>query len=140
MFATFEVIRFDGSTPTKYGVRVEYEACFGQVKEELERMSGVPADRIFLVQLNGPMIKDIASDDSRVRDWSNFLASGTLFGYEIAECRSSAGDGEVGMEVDANAGGDCAAETVHKKVLANGRIPGMLVSQSSHVFFLWLDM
>ena len=122
------MIRFDGSTPIKYGVRVEYEACFGQVKEEVEKMSGVPADRIFLVQLSGPMIKDIVSDDSRVRDWSNFLASGTLFGYEITEYK---GGDEVVDNMAAGDGvreGDVGAERAEKKKVPNGNIPRILVS------------
>ena len=53
----FAVIRLDGSTPTKYGLRLNMEEKYRGLKQQLTDLSGIPALQILLVEIFGALVK-----------------------------------------------------------------------------------
>ena len=55
------MIKLDGSTPVKYGLRLPMDATYDLLKERLSAMCGVSSEHLLLAEILGAMIKVIAS-------------------------------------------------------------------------------
>ena len=47
----------DGSLPTKYGLRLNIDETYGQMKKQLSELCGIPAGELLLVELFGASVK-----------------------------------------------------------------------------------
>ncbi|XP_076452524.1 ubiquitin carboxyl-terminal hydrolase 32-like isoform X2 [Babylonia areolata] len=74
------VNRLDGSTPVKYGLRLNMDEKYKALKQELSTLSGIPADQLLLVEILGPIVKTLPRDDHKIR---MLMGSGTLYAYEL---------------------------------------------------------
>lgn len=74
------VNRLDGSTPVKYGLRLNMDEKYKALKQELSTLSGIPADQLLLVEIVGPIVKTLPRDDHKIR---MLMGSGTLYAYEL---------------------------------------------------------
>ena len=54
-----QVLRLDGSTPVKYGLRLPMDATYDILKERLFPLCNVPSDHLLLAEVSGAMIKVI---------------------------------------------------------------------------------
>ena len=50
-------MRLDGSTPTKYGLRLNMEEKYRGLKQHLTELSGIPAPQLLLVEIFGALVK-----------------------------------------------------------------------------------
>lgn len=60
-FFWFSVVRLDGSTPVKYGLRLLADDRFEAIKEKLREYTGLPCDRMLIVQLSGNNLIQVRS-------------------------------------------------------------------------------
>jgi ubiquitin carboxyl-terminal hydrolase 6/32 len=51
------VHRLDGSTPVKYGLRLNMDEKYKTLKQDLSSLSSIPADQLLLVEIQGPIVK-----------------------------------------------------------------------------------
>lgn len=51
------VMRLDGSTPTKFGLRLNMEEKYCGLKHHLNKLSGIPACQLLLVEILGAQVK-----------------------------------------------------------------------------------
>lgn len=72
-------IRLDGSVPVKYGLRLNMDAKYAQLKEQLFQLCEVPSHLICLAEVNQAQIKNVPSDDQKIKN----PVSGSLFAYEL---------------------------------------------------------
>ncbi|XP_068211640.1 ubiquitin carboxyl-terminal hydrolase 32 isoform X1 [Palaemon carinicauda] len=79
------VIKLDGSVPVKYGLRLNSEGRYVDVKQQLYLLTGIPPHQIMLSELSNAQIKCIHMDEGRVRSVSGTV----LFGYELPSPSSS---------------------------------------------------
>ncbi|KAK7036664.1 Ubiquitin carboxyl-terminal hydrolase 32, partial [Halocaridina rubra] len=73
------VIKLDGSVPVKYGLRLNSDSRYYDVKQQLHVLTGVPPHQIMLSELANAQIKCIHMDEGRVRT----VSGNVLFGYEL---------------------------------------------------------
>ncbi|KAM3956800.1 LOW QUALITY PROTEIN: ubiquitin specific protease 32 [Aphomia sociella] len=60
------VIRLDGSVPIKYGVRVNSEGTYLDLKNKLSELCGIPADSLLIVELAGARIGRVLGDADKL--------------------------------------------------------------------------
>ncbi|KAF9417462.1 hypothetical protein HW555_005465 [Spodoptera exigua] len=73
------VILLDGSVPIKYGVRVNSEGTYLDLKKKLSELCGLEPEAMLIVELSGAMIGRVFEDGAKIS-----AASATeLFAYEI---------------------------------------------------------
>lgn len=51
------VNRLNGSVPVKYGLRLNMDEKYKALKRELSLLSGIPAEQLLLVEIQGPIVK-----------------------------------------------------------------------------------
>ncbi|XP_045101683.1 ubiquitin carboxyl-terminal hydrolase 32-like isoform X2 [Portunus trituberculatus] len=80
-FVHFEVIvvRLDGSVPVKYGLRLNSDSRYYDVKQHLHILTSIPPHQIMLSDVSNAQIKYIPMDEGRVRA----LSGNVLFAYEL---------------------------------------------------------
>ncbi|KAK4322970.1 hypothetical protein Pmani_006294 [Petrolisthes manimaculis] len=75
------VVRLDGSVPVKYGLRLNSDSRYYDVKQHLHVLTSIPPYQLMLTELANAQIKYIPHDENRVRGAG---ASGVaLFAYEL---------------------------------------------------------
>ncbi|XP_049824907.1 ubiquitin carboxyl-terminal hydrolase 32 isoform X2 [Aethina tumida] len=97
------VVRLNGECPTKYGLRLNSEARYGELKEQLRHLSGIGAHRLLLAEVAYCQIKYVPSDEARI----NPNTATELYGYELPRNTSMAEteDGETDeRETEADSG------------------------------------
>ncbi|XP_077995197.1 ubiquitin carboxyl-terminal hydrolase 32-like isoform X2 [Glandiceps talaboti] len=73
------VIRLDGSIPKKYGLRLNMEDKYKDLKQNLSGLCDLTPQQILLVEVFGAMIRSLPSDGQKVRT----ALGGYLYAYEI---------------------------------------------------------
>lgn len=73
------VSRLDGSDPIKYGVRLNSECKYWDLKHHLAPMCGLDAKSMLLCQLEGSQIKCILANEMKI----NANSSQSLYAYEL---------------------------------------------------------
>ena len=53
----FSVMRLDGSTPTKYGLRLNMDEKYKGLKKQLSQLTSIPMPQILLVEIFGALVK-----------------------------------------------------------------------------------
>ncbi|XP_050522495.1 ubiquitin carboxyl-terminal hydrolase 32 [Daktulosphaira vitifoliae] len=71
------VIKLDGTVPVKYGLRINTDDKYLVVKSKLSSLSGIPFNNLKLVEIIGAQIKNIISDEQKVKPGS------LLYAYEL---------------------------------------------------------
>ena len=57
VFSSAAVVRLDGSVPVRYGLRLNMDARYSAVKQQLQQMSGVHETSILICELADPLVK-----------------------------------------------------------------------------------
>ncbi|XP_076059243.1 ubiquitin specific protease 32 isoform X2 [Oratosquilla oratoria] len=73
------VMRLDGSVPVKYGLRLNSDARYSDIKRHLHPLTGIHPHHIMLTELANAQVKCIPMDEARVRN----IGGITLFAYEL---------------------------------------------------------
>lgn len=85
------VVRLNGQCPIKYGLRLNSEAKYGELKEHLSELCVVDHKRLLLAEVATCQVKSLLPDDSRI----NPMTACELFAYELpADCSSDQTEGE----------------------------------------------
>lgn len=87
------VVHLEGSTPTKYGLLLNNDGRYKDVKRELSKYCGLVCSQLLLVEIFGASVKSLPSDMQKIRT----ALAGLLYAYEIPlplitcedECNSS---------------------------------------------------
>lgn len=77
------MIRLSGAIPAKYGLRLNSEAKYLELKEQLRDLCDIEPERLLLAEVAYSQIKQILSDDTKI----STLTATELFAYELPECR-----------------------------------------------------
>lgn len=77
----FVVVRLNGETPIKYGLRLNSEAKYIELKEQLSRLCNIKTDRLLLAELAYSQMRQILSDEARV----NPGTATELHAYELPD-------------------------------------------------------
>lgn len=72
-------MRLDGHTPVKYGLRLNSEAKYLELKEELHLLCDIPPEQLLIADVSYSQIRQIMGDDVRI---SSSTAT-DLFAYEL---------------------------------------------------------
>ncbi|XP_066148846.1 ubiquitin carboxyl-terminal hydrolase 32 isoform X1 [Euwallacea fornicatus] len=98
------VVRLSGEVPTKYGLRLNSEAKYGDLKEHLSDLCRVEDKRMLLAEVAFYQIKSLLPDENRINPGTAL----ELYAYELS---ASHGGSESEGERDDNAGeGDVETE------------------------------
>ncbi|KAJ8982581.1 hypothetical protein NQ317_005052 [Molorchus minor] len=92
----FAVVRLNGECPVKYGVRLNSEARYIELKEQLQNLSGITPDRLLLAEVAYCQIRKLLSDEMRVDPGT----ATELYAYELPD----ASEGRVQNEEVENEG------------------------------------
>lgn len=86
------VMLLDGSVPIKYGVRVNSEGTYLDLKNKLSELCGLPPESMLIVELSGACIGRVLEDGARVSAASAL----ELCAYELphVECDTDSSDGD----------------------------------------------
>ncbi|XP_022907068.1 ubiquitin carboxyl-terminal hydrolase 32 isoform X2 [Onthophagus taurus] len=76
------VIRLTGEVPIKYGMRLNSEAKYLELKEQLENLCEIPPNRILLAEVAYSQIKQFLNDEARI----NPSTATELYAYELPRC------------------------------------------------------
>ncbi|XP_027228164.1 ubiquitin carboxyl-terminal hydrolase 32 isoform X2 [Penaeus vannamei] len=79
------VIKLDGSVPVKYGLRLNSDSRYYDVKQQLHLLTSIPPHQMMLSELANGQIKSIPMDEGRVRA----VSGSALFCYELPSPTSS---------------------------------------------------
>lgn len=82
----------NGTTPIKYGLRLNSEAKYLELKEQLYKLCNIAPERLLLAEVAYSQIRQILTDDSRI----NPNTATELLAYELPEVK------EVGDETPQN--------------------------------------
>ncbi|GBP60098.1 Ubiquitin carboxyl-terminal hydrolase 32 [Eumeta japonica] len=93
------VTLLDGSVPIKYGVRVNSEGSYLDVKKRLSELCGLPVESMLLVELTGATLGHIFDDGAKIKP-STALK---LYAYEIPD---EGEDTDSGTDCDTDCGAD----------------------------------
>ncbi|KYB26971.1 ubiquitin carboxyl-terminal hydrolase 32 isoform X2 [Tribolium castaneum] len=75
------VVRLNGETPIKYGLRLNSEAKYIELKQQLERLCNIKTERLLLAELAYSQIRQVLNDDVRI----NPGTATELYAYELPE-------------------------------------------------------
>lgn len=78
------IMRLDGSCPIKYGVRLNSECKYWDLKNHLAPMCDIGPRSILLCQLEGSQVKCILANEQRI----NANTSHSLYAYELPKTES----------------------------------------------------
>lgn len=73
------VIHLEGTTPTKYGLLLNNDDRYKDVKRELSKYCGLSCSQLLLVEIFGASVKSLPSDMQKIRT----ALAGLLYAYEI---------------------------------------------------------
>lgn len=73
------VILLDGSVPIKYGLRLNSDSKYIDLKNELTKLCGLNSDVMLVCELTGSQIKSIIADDQKVK----ITGPSDLYIYEV---------------------------------------------------------
>lgn len=92
----FSVIRLDGTTPIKYGLRLNSEAKYIELKEQLHLLCNIAPERLLLAEIGYSQIRQILNDESRI----NPRTAIEIVAYELPETKKE----ENGVNEETEAG------------------------------------
>lgn len=75
------VIRLNGEMPTKYGMRLNSEAKYSELREHLQGLCHIEAERLFLAEIAYSQIKQMLNDESRINPGTAL----EIFAYELPD-------------------------------------------------------
>ncbi|RZC35813.1 ubiquitin carboxyl-terminal hydrolase 32, partial [Asbolus verrucosus] len=94
------VVRLNGETPIKYGLRLNSEAKYFELKQQLYHLCNIKTDRLLLAEIAYSQIRQILNDDSRINPGTAI----ELHAYEIpgntAKAHQESDDLDNDMDVD----------------------------------------
>ncbi|KAF5294350.1 hypothetical protein FQR65_LT10803 [Abscondita terminalis] len=73
------VIRLNGDTPVKYGLRLNSEAKYAELKLQLHNLCDIPPTRLLLAEIAHSQIQNVMPDDSKI----NLSTATDLYAYEL---------------------------------------------------------
>lgn len=73
------VVRLDGNTPVKYGLRLNSEAKYIELKQQLSKLCHINVDRLLLAEVAYCQILKILTDSARI----DASTATELYGYEL---------------------------------------------------------
>ncbi|ELW61765.1 Ubiquitin carboxyl-terminal hydrolase 32 [Tupaia chinensis] len=79
MHLEITVIKLDGSTPVRYGLRLNMDEKYTGLKKQLSDLCGLKSEQILLAEVHGSNIKNFPQDNQKVR----LSVSGFLCAFEI---------------------------------------------------------
>lgn len=95
------VVRLNGQSPIKYGLRLNSEAKYGELKERLSELCHVDDKRLLLAEVANCQVKSLLPDEGRI----NPSTALELFAYELpADFCSSEVDGDNEADGDVETG------------------------------------
>ncbi|XP_042222314.1 ubiquitin carboxyl-terminal hydrolase 32-like isoform X6 [Homarus americanus] len=137
------VVKLDGSVPVKYGLRLNSDSRYYDVKQHLHILTSIPPHQIMLSELANAQIKYIPMDEGRVRT----VSGNALFAYELpspTSCHSnevrsasrSARDRHVFTHIQRSThhSSPCLREAVGSPSHSNGTTESVISSPSSLEF------
>ncbi|MEE6469536.1 hypothetical protein FKM82_008661 [Ascaphus truei] len=74
-----QVIKLDGTTPVRYGLRLNMDEKYTGLKKQLSDLCGLKPEQILLAEVHGSNIKNFPQDNQKVR----LSVSGFLCSFEI---------------------------------------------------------
>lgn len=83
------VVRLDGSTPTKYAVRLNSEARLSELKRKLSSLCSIPVHRLRLAEVCDSQIRRILSDGAKISSHSSELMAYEICGGSSDCCDAS---------------------------------------------------
>lgn len=86
------VLRLSGDAPVKYGLRLNSEARYAELKDNLERLCDIPASRLLLAEVASSQIRQVLADELRI----NMNSATEIYAYELP----AVGGHEVHVEED----------------------------------------
>ncbi|XP_060533981.1 ubiquitin carboxyl-terminal hydrolase 32 isoform X2 [Cylas formicarius] len=94
------VVRLDGGGPIKYGLRLNSDAKYGELKERLSELCDVDPSRLLLVEVASCQVKELLPDDAKI----NAATATELYAYELpVESDVVENDADNDTDVDAGA-------------------------------------
>ncbi|MEE6469535.1 hypothetical protein FKM82_008661 [Ascaphus truei] len=79
MHLEITVIKLDGTTPVRYGLRLNMDEKYTGLKKQLSDLCGLKPEQILLAEVHGSNIKNFPQDNQKVR----LSVSGFLCSFEI---------------------------------------------------------
>lgn len=77
------MICLNGSTPIKYGLRLNSEAKYLELKEQLYKLCGIAPERLLLAEVAYSQIRQVLYDENRI----NPNTATELYAYELPEVK-----------------------------------------------------
>lgn len=77
------MIRLNGQVPVKYGLRLNSEAKYSELKDNLEILCDIPSGRLFLAEVAYSQIKQVLSNDNRI----NPATATEIYAYELPDTK-----------------------------------------------------
>ncbi|KAG5891616.1 hypothetical protein JTB14_037130 [Gonioctena quinquepunctata] len=92
------VLRLNGECPMKYGLRLNSEAKYIELKEQLSNISGVKKEMLLLAEVASCQIRNTLSDDAKI----NPNTAAELYAYELPDASEiiSKTESEIETEMD----------------------------------------
>ncbi|CAH1110200.1 unnamed protein product [Psylliodes chrysocephalus] len=75
------VVRLNGECPNKYGMRLQSEAKYIELKEQLYTICGIKPERLLVAEIASSQISNIPSDEAKI----NPTTAMELYAYELPE-------------------------------------------------------
>ncbi|CAH1801921.1 unnamed protein product [Owenia fusiformis] len=73
------ITRLDGSTPVKYGLRLNMDEKYKELKKQLSVLSEIPSNQLLLCEVSAAMVKSFPQDTQKIKG----LLGGSLCAYEL---------------------------------------------------------
>ncbi|XP_031330548.1 ubiquitin carboxyl-terminal hydrolase 32-like isoform X2 [Photinus pyralis] len=73
------VIYLSGETPIKYGLRLNSEAKYSELKSQLHDLCNIPPSQLLLAEVSHSQIQDVLADDAKI----NISTATELYAYEL---------------------------------------------------------
>ncbi|CAB3219962.1 unnamed protein product [Arctia plantaginis] len=133
-YVSFEirVMLLDGSVPIKYGVRVNSEGTYLDLKKKLSELCGLPPEALLIVELSGASIGRVFEDGAKISGVSAL----ELFAYELphSDCESDDSDCD---DTAADTNGWCSeavqwAERSRSEILMSQSPPNTFYNQAKY--------
>uniref|UniRef100_A0A669DT17 ubiquitinyl hydrolase 1 n=1 Tax=Oreochromis niloticus TaxID=8128 RepID=A0A669DT17_ORENI len=130
MHLEITVIKLDGSTPVRYGLRLNMDEKYTGLKKQLSELCSLKPEQILLAEVHSSNIKNFPQDNQKVR----LSVNGFLCAFEVPVPGSptslssptltgESANGHVGSKLDLIPnGGPCSPETPLANGVANGHI------------------
>jgi ubiquitin carboxyl-terminal hydrolase 6/32 len=96
---SFPVTLLDGTTPIKYGLRLNSESKYWDLKKQMATMCTLDADQMIICELKGSQFKLVLHDEQKIKPSTAF----ELFVYELPKlhnCLRSRAGSELGNNIE----------------------------------------